>query len=188
MIKKYNIAFVPIQKPSIFIDYAISLSHSIKPEKYLLGAQSLPHVSICHCEIGEHEVETIWHAVTKLSLPTISLTFNSIRCKSYSGHPKWGGVCWLSLVPDKIDLLKQIHLLIAQIIKVPLNSAFDDYDPHLTLLNSFDEEQCNRFIETPKLKTELTDDFSIVLGEIDEEGQLLNILYESAQALSPCKW
>lgn len=180
---KYNIAWVPSNDKGQFENFSAKISQQIRYEKYLLGDHSIPHVSICHFECDEHAVEEIWAKVKGLDLHKIDLTFGCIRSKSYPGHPKWGGVCWVSLMPDKLDQLIKVHLMIAQIIKVPLNAAFSDYDPHLTLLNSCDERKCNSLNETPQLKDKLTDDFSIALGEMDEEGQLLHIVYGTTKTL-----
>ncbi len=60
MLKKYNIALIPIKNSRQFVNYAIALSRNILSATYLLGEKSLPHVSLCHFETDENNIETIW--------------------------------------------------------------------------------------------------------------------------------
>ncbi len=135
MLQKYNIAFIPSKNKKQFIHYAEALSQDIPSDKYRLGETSIPHVSLCHFEIESNKIVEIWNKIRALELPDIHLLFGEKRSKSYLGHPKWGEVCWVSLIPDHLKDLLKIHLEVAQIIKTPLNAAFSDYDPHLTLFN-----------------------------------------------------
>ncbi len=177
VIKKYNLAFLPAT-PEPFIQYARDLSREALPHSYLLGENSLPHVSSCHFAIETQQISTIWEKVCDLKLPTLTLTFNRKRSKSYANHPQWGGVCWVSLIPDQQDELTRIHWEIAQIIKTPLNAAFADYDPHLTLFNSKEEKTCHLFNSNPKVQPPFQDHFKIALGLIDDVGQITEILYQ----------
>jgi hypothetical protein len=99
------------------------------------------------------------------------------RSKLYTGHSKWGGVCWISLIPDHIAQLTEIHLEMTKIIKNPLNAAFSDYDPHLTLFNSHAETVCVHFNHAPQVNPPLEDAFNIALGLIDDVGQITKILF-----------
>ncbi|MBP9727175.1 MAG: hypothetical protein KBD83_06905 [Gammaproteobacteria bacterium] len=184
MLKKYNIAYVPTINPNQFIDCAHELSKHIHPATYLLGAESLPHVSLCHFEVEESNIENIWRQVMALNIEPTKLIFDSQRSKSYPGHPKWGGVFWISLMSDKLTELKKIHLNIANhIITEPLNASFDAYDPHLTLLNSYDERESTVLNENSKLSNPIRDEFCVALGNIDDNGQLLNILYSQNEQI-----
>lgn len=176
MIKKYNIAFVPKKNPRQFIDYAIALAKDVSFATYLLGEQCVPHISVCHFLAEENSIENIWQQVSALNISPMKLIFDTQRSKSYPGHPKWGGVSWVSLISDHLDILKAIHLKIAVIIKEPLNASFSDYDPHLTLFNSFNQTECFVFNKNFRLKEPLIDNFTIALGPIDNNGQLLSIV------------
>lgn len=176
MIKKYNIAFVPTENSSQFIDYAIELSKRLFFATYLLGEKSLPHVSVCHFETEENNVESIWQEIIALNLAPMKLIFDNQRSKSYPGHLKWGGVSWVSLVSNHLDVLKSIHLKVAAIIKEPLNASFAQYDPHLTLFNCYNEAECLVFNQNPRLEKSMVDNFVIALGPLDDNGQLLEII------------
>lgn len=121
-------------------------------------------------------IESIWRQICNLPLPPLTLSFATRRSKSYANHPQWGGVCWVSLMPDHLRELYLIHLEVAAIIKKPLNAAFKDYDPHLTLLNSCNEEACSSFNESPQVSPPLKEQFTVALGLIDEVGQITKIL------------
>jgi hypothetical protein len=179
MLQKYNIVFTPDQNLKQFIQYAEKLSQDIPPDKYLLGVNSIPHVSLCQFELESDRIEDVWGKVIALKPPALRMTFAERRSKSYPGHPKWGGVCWVSLMPDHIDQLTKIHLEIANIIKKPLNAAFSEYDPHLTLFNSLAEESCAFLNRMPKVDPPLAEDFNVALGLIDDLGQVTEILVKS---------
>ena len=59
MLKKYNIAFVSMANISQFVQYAHKLSGHILPATYLLGQNSIPHISLCHFEADENDIECI---------------------------------------------------------------------------------------------------------------------------------
>lgn len=187
MLQKYNIAFIPSRNPEQFIQYAEELSQAAPSDKYLLGVGSMPHVSLCHFEIESNKIEDIWGMVSALELPELHLTFEEKRSKSYAGHPKWGGVCWVSLIPDYMDRLNEIHLEIAKIIKTPLNAAFSEYDPHMTLFNSHAEKSCALLNYAPRLELPLEEEFGVALGLIDDVGQLTEILFCNNEPSSTCK-
>ncbi|OGV41310.1 MAG: hypothetical protein A3F46_03975 [Legionellales bacterium RIFCSPHIGHO2_12_FULL_42_9] len=173
---KFNIALVPIETHrDQFINYATDLS-SIKAAEYLLGEGSIPHVSLCQFEAEETEIINVVQKMKALSLLPIQLTFSTQRCKTYPTHPLWGKWSWISLISDQLDQLKSLHLQVAQIVK-PINASFDDYDPHMTLFNSCNKEQSSKLNQSPQLKAALTGEFEIILGELDDVGQVVTILY-----------
>ena len=124
-----------------------------------------------------NKIEEIWNRVSALELPELHLTFGEKRSKLYAAHPKWGGVCWVSLMPDHIEQLTEIYLEIAKIIKTPLNAAFSDYDPHLTLFNSHAETACAHSNDVPQVNPPMEGEFNIALGLIDDVGQVTEILF-----------
>ncbi len=177
MLQKYNIAFIPSSNLEQFIQYAKELSQAASSDKYLLGAESIPHVSLCHFEIASNKIEEVWGMVSALELPQLHLTFREKRSKSHTNHLKWGDICWVSLIPDHIERLTEIHFEIAKIIKKPLNTAFSKYDPHLTLFNSHAEASCALLNHVPQVDPPLEEKFNVALGLIDDVGQVTKILF-----------
>lgn len=176
---KYNIAFVPIQNRDQFIQHADTLSSTAPGDRYHIGGDaSIPHVSLCHFE--SDNIEEVWQQVQALQIPPLHMTFDHHRSKSYPGNPKDAGVSWVSLMPDNLEELKDLHLQIADIIKKPLNAAFENYDPHMTLFNSKNQEACSEFNQNPQV-TPLEDDFTVVLGVIDDVGQITEIIYSNEE-------
>ncbi len=88
-------------------------------------------------------------------------------------------------MPDHLDELTRIHLEVAAIIKKPLNASFKDYDPHLTLFNSCNEEACSVFNELPQVSPLLKEQFIVALGLIDRVGQITKILTSTQDISSP---
>jgi hypothetical protein len=173
---RYNIALIPANNPDQFILCAQTLSNTAPADKYLIGrGASIPHVSLCHFDSDSDQIEPIWQQVQALAIPTLPLTFDHHLSKAFSGNPKYANIVWVSLIPDKKAELKNLHLIIADIIKVPLNSAFEHYDPHMTLFNSRAKVACAQFNNHPHIVPAFEDDFVIVLGATDEVGQLIDI-------------
>lgn len=177
MLQGYNLAFMPINNSKIFTQLAHDTTIAIKPGDYLLGPASLPHVSICHFMMEETHIETIWKRVQELAIPTQSFTFSTRRSKIYLPDAYRDVTeCSVSLIPNHKDVLMEIHLQIANIIQKPLNAAFADYDPHLTLFSSYDIKGCEQLNHTPDLRPPLEDTFAIALGTIDRIGQVTRVL------------
>lgn len=174
---RYNLALIPITNPDQFILYAQSLSNTAPADQYLIGrGQSIPHVSLCHFDADPEDIDTIWQQVQTLTLPALHLTFDHHLSKAFAGNPKYTDIIWVSLMPDHRAQLKDLHLLIAEIIKEPLNASFDRYDPHMTLFNSRAKVACAELNEHPHIVPAFTDEFVIALGTTDEVGQVTEIL------------
>ena len=180
MLQRYNLAFMPLRHSKKFIQLAYGTALGIKPGHYLLGSTSLPHVSICHFITEETHVERIWGQVQALAIPPLSLTFSTKKMKIYPPDSYCDVTqCGVSLIPNNKDALMKIHLQIASIIQKPLNAAFSDYDPHLTLFNSYDIDGCIHFKHAPDLHSPVEDTFAIALGVIDHIGQVTHLLFTS---------
>ncbi|HVT62700.1 MAG TPA: hypothetical protein VHD33_04345 [Legionellaceae bacterium] len=173
MKKRYNIALIPIQNQHAFIKMAEALSSTITPATYMLSANSFPHVSVCHFATESEQIDTVWKKVKNLSLSPLTLSFTTRRGQTYPNNE----VAWVSLIPNHIDNLMDIHLKIAAIIKHPLNAAFADYDPHLTLFNSLEKTSCEWLNHHSEIHPPLTEEFVIALGESDDVGQFTKILF-----------
>lgn len=184
MIKqKYNIALIPTENKEEFIEFAKQEAQDLAEGQYMLGEKSFPHVTLCHFEAYPHQIDQIWEQVQALDLPTTSLDFDTKRHKSFPGHPKDAGVRWVSLISDKLDLLKEMHLQVAEIIKKPLNGAYENYDPHMTLFNSCLEDVSIAINEHSATPTPLHAECVVALGKLDNVGQITEIIYESEPGL-----
>lgn len=184
MKQKYNIALIPSENKEEFIDFAKQSAQNFPDGRYMLGEQSFPHVTLCHFEAYPDQIDKIWEQVQALDLPTTSLDFDTERHKSFPGHPKDGGVRWVSLISDKLDILKEMHLQVAQIIKKPLNGAYENYDPHMTLFNSRLEDVSIAINDHIELPTSLHAECVVALGKLDNVGQITEIIYESEPRFS----
>ena len=178
---RYNIALIPTQKPDQFIHYAQQLSKTAPADKYHLNQTgSIPHVSLCHFFTERDNLDPIWQQVNALALPPLHLIFDHHLSKSFQGNPKYPNIVWVSLIPDQRDQLRQLHLIVAEIIKEPLNRAFEHYDPHMTLFNSRAKVACAKLNQHSQIIPAMEDDFVLALGPTDDVGQVVSILYANA--------
>lgn len=169
--RKYNIALTPVAKSQTIIDRAKKLS-SIAGQ-YILGENSLPHVTLCQFESDENGVESLWNQVcAALEQKSIELTFS--RFSYFTGDQ----LSWISLLPVQAETLQQLHETVANIIKNPVNRSFENYDPHMTLINT---NNVNYQTEAQKELTEtdshLSDTFVLSLGTCDELGQFTRLIH-----------
>jgi hypothetical protein len=170
MLSLYNIAFVPVDDGASFIQLANNASHDYAPYQYCLGMHSIPHVSLCHFAAHQDHMKTIWSCVMDSMLPTVYLSFSKRR----GNISRDGLVYWVSLIPEQIKFLTEIHLRIAAIVKQPLNRAFSEYDPHLTLLNS--QIQPGMLEHEDPIEPSMMALFKLSLGLLDKAGQITMIL------------
>lgn len=163
---KYNMALIPSNFTQ-FIE--LSKLFSNIADSYLLGTNSLPHVTLVQFYAEEKELNTIWkNTCEAIDKKSISLQFNEF---SYITFDK--KTYWLSLLPNHIDELNVLHRCAANIIK---HSSTKHYDPHLTLINTGNSEYQNevdKFLLTYK---PLSDNFMLSLGKCDDIGQYTEIL------------
>jgi len=180
---KYNIALIPVEEKVTdqIVKYA-KTQFQVKPAEYLLGPNSLPHITLCHFVAEEKQVEDISKRIIALNQSSLELTFETQRSKTYLAHPIWGKWSWVSLMPDRQDQLKEMHEKMATIVR-PTNAAFDAYDPHMTLINSYDKEQCKKINETPQVFPAFKGSFKIILGKLDDVGQVTEVLYDCSAKL-----
>ena len=177
---KFNVALVPKSDMEQFIRYAEVLSANAPADRYHIGGDaSIPHVSLCHFECEPANIDEVWEEIENLDISDLRLRFEHHRSRTYPDNPKDAGVSWVSLVPDHLESLKDLHLQVADIIKKPLNGAFANYDPHMTLFNSKRDEQCAQLNIDTRLIEPLEDDFSVVIGTIDNVGQITQITHSN---------
>lgn len=174
---RYNIALIPTQDREQFVQYAQKLSRTAPSHSYHIGGEhSIPHISLCHFDADTQDLEEIWQQVLAIEIPRMQMVFDHHRSKSYPEHPH---LCWVSLMSDDFEDLKDYHLAVAEIIKVPLNAAFEHFDPHMTLFNSEAESACAEFNQHPSVTPVIEDSFVVALGPVDNVGQITRILYSA---------
>lgn len=168
MKNKYNLALVPMSKPSEFIDVAQKLL-SISGN-YLLGKNSLPHVTLCQFDADDSEIAAIWTKVCdmwhgkSIDIELAEFSYITFDNDTY----------WISLLPKNSETLHKMHISAAEILKLPAKKT---YDPHLTLLNT-KNNHCQSEIENiEKYFVSIKDTFKLSLGRSDEVGQFTEIIY-----------
>jgi len=179
MIKYYNLALIPTHNRDQFIHYARVSSKTAPADTYHIGGEaSSPHISLCHFTADPEQIDVIWQHVRDLDWPALHMTFDQHRSKSYPNNPARTDICWISLIPDHLEQLKERHLQVAEIIQHPLNASFEQYDPHMTLFNSRATSACTKFNSQPQATPSISDDFTVALGFIDTVGQITELLYQ----------
>ena len=169
--KRYNIALLSTGHPeaytaaarACFSDYAVG---------YLLGPSSLPHVTVCQFMA---EPETLPILIERLGIykeknPPLELT--GLRFSDKRGDPTlWGVSLSVARTSGLMTLQRFVVSLLDDYGLKPLNGIEDLYTPHLTLarvkhlsLNGFSKDLFKQ------------DRFELVLGESDQQGQLIQVL------------
>jgi 2'-5' RNA ligase len=164
---KYNLALTPISQAEKVIKFAANFSNL--SDKYLLGKDSLPHVTLYQFEEDENEIEKIWERVETLwKEEPIQLKFNEFSFTTSNGI-----IFWIALLPNKRDKLHAMHHTIADILFKPTKKIFD---PHMTLCNSKMSDGQTEITRLKKFYKPISDRFILSLGLSDEAGQLIHII------------
>lgn len=168
MIKKYNIALVPASKNNNIIEYAQYFSNI--SDQYQLGNRSLPHVTLCHFQSKESEIDSLWHhACEALPEKFIHLEFKEFSCITINN------IFWVSLMPNQRTELFKMHQRITSAMNMPINKF---YDPHMTLIST-KYNTCKKMTdELSKSYLEISDVFFLSLGERDSIGQFTKLIYK----------
>lgn len=166
MIQKYNIALVPttinesiIKMASVYSSFA---------HQYLLGLQSMPHVTLYQFKKDIEHIHEIWQAVVSTCFSSIYLSFQTLSFTTSDQK-----IYWLSLLPDQVELLEKMHYQIAGILQLPPKK----YEPHMTLFNTLKNNPKKINLESFDLEKSIQDEFILILGKSDENGQLTDIVY-----------
>lgn len=167
---KYNLALTPLSKGDETVKCANQLSKLA--DKYLLGEESLPHVTLYQFEAEEKAIADIWNRVEKAwKEEPIELEFKEFSCISFDG-----AIFWTSLLPNNGDKLQKMHSLIAQVLDKPIKKSFD---PHMTLFNTKNKNY-EKDVDTIKSSYKpISDKFILSLGHSDDTGQLTRIIFKS---------
>lgn len=165
---KFNIAFVPKVKGLDIIKLAEPFS-SIS-DHYLLGADSLPHVTLYQFTADKGELAHMIARLTAAGIKrVIELQFQTFSCISFDD-----AIFWASLMPDKASELTEMHELIAGIISRPVKP---NYDPHMTLMSTRHRDY-ELLVDAVKRDYEpIGDEFILTIGESDDVGQYLRQIH-----------
>jgi 2'-5' RNA ligase len=166
---KYNLALTPSSKNLEAIECANQFTKLA--DSYLLGENSLPHVTLYQSEAKDEEICQIWNRiVTVWKEEMVHLEFRKLSCLSFDDS-----IFWVSLLPNNCDKLHEMHRLIAQILGETIKQNFD---PHMTLFNTKNKDY-QKVVESIKcIYKPLADDFILSLGTCDSVGQLTKILFK----------
>jgi 2'-5' RNA ligase len=162
MKSRYNIALIPITKSEKFVD----LAKNFYPiaGKYKLGTDSHPHITLCQFMATEGEAKSFWEKVCDSSIEhTIKLSLIGIEsCTTDSTN-------WIFLRPDRLTHLMKMHCIVADIIDTRIGRCFEEYDAHMTLVNT-DKENYEDAVISQQFQP-IEDEFQISLAATDDLGQ-----------------
>lgn len=162
----YNLALIPLFCNDEVIRYATQFSRLA--DKYILGFNSLPHVTLYQFEADN--IEDIWKQVkTVWKENAILLNFHKFSCVSFDNC-----IFWVSLLPDNGDELHRMHRLIAQVLEKPVKANFE---PHMTLFNTKHKDYEKEVNEFKKSYMPISDKFILSLGRSDDVGQLSEVIF-----------
>jgi 2'-5' RNA ligase len=167
MKNRYNIALIPSTKSNEFID----LAKNFYPiaGKYKLGTDSHPHITLCQFMATEEEAKSYWKKVFDSSIEhTIRLSL--IGIESFTTD----STNWIFLRPNRLMHLMKMHCIVADIIDTRIGRCFEEYDAHMTLVNT-DKENYEASLISQSFKP-IEDEFQISLAETDDMGQFKNRL------------
>jgi len=169
MKKRYNIALLPESSSESVIN--LSSQFSSASAGYLLGKQSLPHVTLYQFLSDPNDIARIIQNLESSKIPrSIDLIFSHFSYITFDDT-----IYWASLLPNRIDELNAMHRDVAGMIAHPIK---ENYDPHMTLLSTRDKNYVSLFEPTEKVYTPIMDTFTLSIGESDNIGQLINIVHQ----------
>ena len=165
MLKKYNIALLPKRKNEKIIE--LSEQFDLNFYDYKLGKKSYAHLTIIQFYADNFQVEKKWLALCEqYKMHEIELIFQFFSIFTLDSQ-----VFWLSILPDKIKILYEIHRSVCSILKLSENKL---YDPHVTLFSTKDR-RLNLILESfPSFL--VSDYFVLSIGECDEAGQFTKLI------------
>lgn len=167
--KKYNIALLPVDKSAAFVE--VSQQFSMMDPIYHLGEKSLPHVTLCQFYRDESEIEATWEEVcAALNHHALELEFKNFSLITFDNT-----MFWISLMPG---VAPELHKLQAEVASILNASSKRPYDPHLTLMGTLDSAYEGKAAPLIEGYQPIADKFILALGECDELGQFVRIIYQ----------
>lgn len=165
----YNIALLPCKSSPQIISWA---SNFIKiSDKYILGDRSFPHVTLYRFAAHTEEIKCIIQNISSSEIiKMIKLEFKNFNYISFDKL-----IHWVSLIPNQIEKLDYLHEAISEMLKKPV---LENFDPHMTLLNTKNNE-CEKFVEARiQSYAPIKDTFILSIGDSDDVGQLTKIIHK----------
>ncbi len=173
--KKYNLALLP---KNCRVDViALSKAFATVADHYQLGEHSLPHVTLAQFYAYDEMVPSLWDmicaALTQNKLPQkIQLVFQAVSFTTSNQK-----TFYLSLVPNINNVLINMHLVVAACVGEPLNRAYAEYDPHMTLVSTQQKDQAYLLFKKQQKETiYLADEFVLSLCDCDVHGQVTGVI------------
>ncbi len=164
---KYNLALLPTTKSTEFIKFAEKFSDL--SDSYLLGKNSLPHVTLYQFWKDKKEINTMWESVLTLwQRKPLKLVLSELSYTTYKN------IFWLALLPNNRNVLHKMHAKIADLLELPIKSTFD---PHLTLINTIHAQYESEAKKLAGSYASISDTFVLALGKSDEMGQFTKIIH-----------
>jgi 2'-5' RNA ligase len=168
MRKKYNIALLPTFQKNELLKVAQNFKEIA--DTYVLSETSWPHITLRQFWLEENQAYGIWNKVcTALQEHSITLELKDFSCIAIDK------IFWVSLMPDKGDVLTFMHQAITKILGLDANN---NYDPHLTLVSSKDLNYKSKTELFERTYSAIKDSFALAMGECDEVGQFIKIIYQ----------
>lgn len=165
---KYNLALIPTQKSANFVSLALNFSNI--SSTYLLGENSLPHITLYAFQDTESNIQQHITAIdTALNSKTLTLKLNEFSYITFDKH-----IFWISLLPDNKQILRNMHQTIAQTLNLPTKISFD---PHLTLTNTLIGNYHQQIEEVKRVYEPIEETFKLALGLSDDVGQIIKITH-----------
>lgn len=172
MKKKYNVALVPGNSSESVVN--LSSQFFSASAGYLLGEQSLPHVTLYQFLSDPNDITEIIQNLRSSKISrSIDLVFYHFSYITFDDT-----IYWASLLPDRINELNAMHRQVADIISHPIK---ENYDPHMTLLSTRDKNYVSLFESTEKTYTPIMDTFTLSIGKSDNIGQLIEVVHQFNQ-------
>lgn len=171
MKNRYNIALIPSSSGNTVIE--CSRKFSAISDGYLLGDESLPHVTLYQFSAEESGILLILEKLAASDIAkSIDLEFAAFSCISFDEITYWA-----SLMPDKVSELNQMHRVVAEQIGHPFKVGFD---PHMTLMSTKDKDYERLVDDVKKGYSPIRDSFILSLGRADEIWQYSKVLHSIA--------
>jgi 2'-5' RNA ligase len=169
MKNKYNLALLPTLRSDELITFSAKFANIA--DQYLLGKNSLPHITLHQFEIEENKIASIWEKISTvwkdeyINIELSKFSYITFDKKTY----------WISLLPKNTEILHKMHIFIANTIRLPLK---ENYDPHLTLLNTKVDHYQSELDNISNVFHPISDKFILTLGSSDLIGQFTNVIYQ----------
>ncbi|MBS0185195.1 MAG: hypothetical protein JSS34_02415 [Proteobacteria bacterium] len=169
VLKRYNIALLALEKAPYIQEAQKLFSKNYK--NYILGDESLPHITLCQFYAEDGALEGILKDVKKIKAWP-SVNFTGISFQKEKNTPFWWAELSVLCEASLLNFQSHIMSLLKQYKTVPLNLPENLYRPHLTLarVTSLKIKAIHEDLLTQR-------PFTLALGESDFFGQFVKTRY-----------